>query len=135
MTPRELIETAQYLNPEKLESNPAEALQDAYTYSEALRTLNMAAGIDVDKIAQTLARARKRQAKPAPAPSKNDSAKSLIAELKHHYEHGPHVTREIANAIGVSGSTVALWLKGKTKPTAEKLPAIRAFLDQQKQNP
>ena len=117
MTPRELIKIAQERNPEGFEKDPANTLHNTLVYLEAV-------AIVADRTRSKMA------AKPAPAPSNNDSPKSLIAELADHYQHRAANMREIADGLGVSGSTIALWLKGKTKPTGDKLGRIRAFLDQ-----
>jgi Helix-turn-helix len=134
MTPNELIETAQYLNPEKLEHDPAAALQDALAYSEALRILA----------------SRKKENQPAPNPAPDPLGKpdptlssaeldqlptftkagELVRRLKAYCNKKRLSVYQLGPMIGIKPASLYHWFNSKYRPGETNVKKIAKFLEQ-----
>lgn len=135
MTPQELIETAQSLNPEKFKSHPHEALLDAYAFKEAARILarklepkiepqNEALGGIASSLgigSNTLASDFKGVDYSNPRPARKNSARprdraELVKDLQKWITQNGKSFSQAANLLGVSSSNLYLWFSGKNLP-------------------
>ncbi len=53
-----------------------------------------------------------------------------LKKLHKFYLYSDYRTKDIAEKLDVSARTIQRWLKGKTKPSEEKLKQIRQYLAQ-----
>jgi DNA-binding transcriptional regulator YiaG len=119
MTPQQLIETAQFLNAEKLKSRPAEALRDALAFTEALRMLE-ASPVFEEPAGQ--------HEKPIIEASDNSNP---IDQLRNFRSRSGMTTATIAKALGVHTGTLYFWLSGRYAPRQQSLDKIVSFLKKQ----
>jgi len=118
MTPQELIETAQALNPKKLASRPAEALQDAFAYVEALRLIH------------TQAKPRITD-RPDPADhSAGNDGSVMIERLRVFREQRKISVVKLAKLLNIHSGTLYFWLSGKYEPSSKSATKIGKFLEQ-----
>jgi DNA-binding transcriptional regulator YiaG len=113
MTPKELIETSQFLNPEKTKSRPAEALQDALAYTQALQILNG----QTTKIAQLKS-----------VPQKDAEANSAIDQLEAYRKRNRLSVSKLAEKLKTSSPSLYFWLGHKYAPSERSMIKITEFL-------
>jgi DNA-binding XRE family transcriptional regulator len=122
MTPQQLIETAMFLNAEKLKSQPAEALRDALAFTEALRM------VETSPAPNQLAAHPKEGGnfeQPVITASSNSNP---IDQLRNFRKQNHMSTATLAKALGVHPGTLYFWLSGKYEPRRESFDKIVTFL-------
>jgi DNA-binding XRE family transcriptional regulator len=115
MTPKELIETAQFLNPEKTKSRPAEALQDALAYTQALQILN----------GQTITA---KIAELKSVPQKDTEPDSIIDQLQVYRKRSGLSVSKLAEKLKVASGTLYFWMDRKYTPSDRSMNKIAEFL-------
>jgi hypothetical protein len=128
ITPKELLRIARNINPQKLESDPQAALEDAYIVAEAFRLAEMEKAsipnyLPPREVTATLYLPKKKKAK-----SRKAKSFSTIDNLRLYLEKNAESVYKISEKLKIGSGTIYNWLNGKHEPTVDNIAKIEAFL-------
>jgi|SRR5215475_11986413 len=130
LTPKELLDLARSLNPEKLTAHPIQAIVDAYKVEEAIEMANN----DVENpIRYVKPSGSSEPARPPGLPVqvpelRGYDPETTVLRLQEFLEKSMMKKTVLAKRLKVSQASLSAWLLGKWKPAPRMVEEINRFL-------